>query len=117
MFAPLKSCLDDDWMNELRFASVILTRKVMEKIKDDIDHEIFKEIYEQLLKRLDDAQDGIRIETAKTFELFFDLLPEHWSNSLLEYTIKGVFIHLDDNNEAVRDAITKVLRKSCRINP
>jgi hypothetical protein len=46
MFAPLKSCLDDDWMNELRFASVLLTRRVMEKIRDDIDHEIFKEIYE-----------------------------------------------------------------------
>jgi hypothetical protein len=36
---------------------------------------------------------------------------------LLEYTIKGVFIHLDDNNEAVREAISKVLRKSCRVNP
>lgn len=46
MFAPLKSCLDDDWMNELRFAAVLLTRRVMEKIRDDIDHEIFKEIYE-----------------------------------------------------------------------
>lgn len=92
----MKSCLDDDWMNELRFASIILTRKIMEKIREDIDHDIFKEIYEQLLKRLDDAQDGIRIETAKTFELFFELLPEKWSNSLYEYTIKGVFIHLDD---------------------
>lgn len=49
--------------------------------------------------------------------MFFELLPEQWSNSLLEYTIKGVFIHLDDNNEAVREAIAKVLRKSCRINP
>ena len=52
-----------------------------------------------MLKRLDDAQDGIRIETAKTFELFFELLPEGWSNSLLDYCIKGIFIHLDDSNE------------------
>jgi len=42
----MKSCLDDDWMNELRFASIILTRKIMEKIREDIDHDIFKEIYE-----------------------------------------------------------------------
>jgi len=53
----LKSCLDDDWMSELRFASVILTRKIMECCRKDIDHDMFKEIYEQLLKRLDDAQD------------------------------------------------------------
>jgi hypothetical protein len=33
-------------MNELRFASVLLTRRIMEKIREDIDHEIFKEIYE-----------------------------------------------------------------------
>ena len=46
IFTPLKNCLDDDWMNELRFASVLLTRRILEKIREDIDHEIFKEIYE-----------------------------------------------------------------------
>ena len=117
VFAAMKSCLDDDWMNELRFAAILLTRKMMEKCRDDLDHECFKEIYEQLLKRLDDAQDGIRIETAKTFELFFELLPVQWSNSLYDYTIKGVFIHLDDQNEEVRNAIYKVLKKGCRIRP
>jgi len=108
-FTCLKSCLDDDWMNELRWASIILMRKIMENTKHHLDHDCMKEIYEQLLKRLDDAQDGIRIETAKTFELFFELLPENWSNSLYDYAIKGIFIHLDDNNVEVRDAIVKVL--------
>jgi hypothetical protein len=116
-FNALKSCLDDDWMNELRFASVILTRKMMESMRSDIDHECFKEIYEQMLKRLDDAQDGIRVETSKTFELFFELLPEGWSSGLYDYCVKGIFIHLDDSNEQVRDAITKVLKKAARINP
>lgn len=116
-FTCLKSCLDDDWMNELRFASIILTRKIMERTRDHLDHECFKEIYEQLLKRLDDAQDGIRIETAKTFEVLFELLPVGWSNSLYDYTIKGIFIHLDDNNVEVRDAIVKVLKKGARIEP
>ena len=116
-FNALKSCLDDDWMNELRFASVILTRKIMECTSKEIDHEEFKAIYEQLLKRLDDAQDQIRIEACKTFELFFEQLPEMWSNSLLDYCIKGIFIHLDDNNDEVRQACIKTLKKSARINP
>ena len=38
-------------MNELRFASVLLLRRVMERIKDDLEHDDFKAIYEQLLKR------------------------------------------------------------------
>ena len=29
LFTPLKGCLDDDWNNELRFASVLLVKKVM----------------------------------------------------------------------------------------
>ena len=97
----MKSCLDDDWTNELRFATVILTRKIMERIRDDIEHEVFKEIYPELLKRLDDAQDGIRIEAAKTFELFFELLPVKWSNSLYDYCVKNIFIHLDDSNQEI----------------
>lgn len=98
----MKSCLDDDWMNELRFASVILTRKIMERIKDDIDYDIFKEIYPEMLKRLDDAQDGIRVEAAKTFELFFELLPKDWSNSLYDYCVKNIFIHLDDSSADIQ---------------
>lgn len=101
VFTEMKSCLDDDWMNELRFATVILTRKIMERIKDDIEHEVFKEIYPELLKRLDDAQDGIRVEAAKTFELFFELLPVKWSNSLYDYCVKNIFIHLDDSNPEI----------------
>jgi hypothetical protein len=29
-------------------------------------------MYPELLKRMDDAQDGIRIEMCKVFEVFFD---------------------------------------------
>jgi len=115
IFSPLKSCLDDDWMNELRFAAILLTRKIMENIREDIDHDVFKELYEQLLKRLDDAQDGIRIETCKVFEIFFEKLPDPWSSSLYEYTINNIFVHLDDQNTAIQEAVSAVLRKAARV--
>ena len=70
---------------------------------------MLKELYEQLLKRLDDAQDFIRIETAKAFEVFFDMLPVGWSSGLYDYTVKHIFIHLDDGNDKIRDAIVSVL--------
>lgn len=80
----------------MRFASVVCLKHCLGFIghlfKDD-DH---KEVYTELLKRLDDAQDGIRIETCVVFEVFFDSLPEFWSNSLYEYCIKSIFVHLDD---------------------
>jgi hypothetical protein len=34
-------------------------------------------------------------------EVFFDMLPEYWSSSLYPYTVKAVFIHLDDPSELI----------------
>mmetsp|Transcript_882 Transcript_882/g.1328 ORF Transcript_882/g.1328 Transcript_882/m.1328 type:complete len:481 (+) Transcript_882:28-1470(+) len=95
----LKSPLDDDWLHDLRFASVVLLSKLMDFMGHDMDRESFNEIYPELLKRLDDAQDGIRIETCKAFEVFFDNLPSEWSSSLYPYTVKQIFIHIDDPNQ------------------
>ena len=54
-----------------------------------------------MLKRLDDAQDGIRIETCKAFEILFEMMSDPWSSSLYEYTVKNIFIHLDDPNQEI----------------
>ena len=77
-----------------------------------MDREAFTEIYPELLKRLDDAQDGIRVETCQAFEIFFTHLPEYWSSSLYPYTIKQLFIHIDDPNTSIQNAVVKVLEKA-----
>lgn len=51
----LKNCLDDDWAGDLRYASVIFIRHLIEYLKDLMDDEDYKEIYTELLKRLDDS--------------------------------------------------------------
>jgi len=75
----LKNCIDDDWANDLRFASVVLIKKLIEYLHEVFDDEDYKEIYPELLKRLDDSQDSIRVETANTFKVFFTFLPDPWS--------------------------------------
>jgi dynein assembly factor 5 len=92
----LKGCLDDDWATDIRFAGVVFIRKMIEYLHEEFDGEDYKEIYPELLKRLDDSQDGIRIATAESFTVFFKYLPDPWSSSLYDYTIKTIFIHLDD---------------------
>ena len=49
------SCLEDDWGNDLRFASVVFLRKLFEFLKGVADNEDIKLVYPELLKRLDDA--------------------------------------------------------------
>ncbi len=94
----LKGCLDDDWATDLRFTGVVYIRRMLEYLNEVFDAEDYKEVYPELLKRLDDSQDGIRIATAEAFSVFFKYLPNPWSTSLYDYTIKNIFIHLDDQN-------------------
>jgi len=82
----------------------------------DMDRDAgFNEIYPELLKRLDDAQDGIRLEACKAFEIYFDNLCDPWSSSLYPYTIKQIFIHIDDPNQQIQNAIVKVLEKASHV--
>lgn len=115
LFNYLKNCLDDDWTNDIRYASVVLVRNLIEYMHGSFDKDDFDMVYPELLKRLDDAQDGIRIETCKVFTVFFTYLPNPWSSSLYEYTVKNIFIHLDDNNEDIQKAIMEVLKKAATI--
>lgn len=67
----LKSCLDDDWAPDLRFATCQLMEKILVSLNQDLDSEQLRELYPTLLQRLDDAQDLIRIEITKAFSAFF----------------------------------------------
>jgi len=111
----MASCLEDDWGNDLRFATVVFLRKLLAFLKGVADNEDLKTIYPELIKRLDDAQDGIRIETCKAFEVLFEMMEDPWSSSLYEYTVKNIFIHLDDPNQEIQKATTKVLEKAARV--
>mmetsp|Transcript_10035 Transcript_10035/g.16892 ORF Transcript_10035/g.16892 Transcript_10035/m.16892 type:complete len:159 (+) Transcript_10035:1130-1606(+) len=113
LFTTLKSSLDDDWANDLRFASIVLTKHLQGYLKDNFEHDDYQLIYTELLKRLDDAQDGIRIETCKVLEVFFEIIPDPWSGSLYEYTVKTIYVHLDDSNPEIQQAISNVLKVAC----
>ena len=109
VFNTMKNCLDDDWVHEIRFAGIILTKNLINYLHAHLVEEDWKMMYVELLKRLDDAQDGIRIECCKCFEAFFANLPDPWNSTFYEYTIKNILIHLDDQNPAIQDAVKGVL--------
>ena len=44
------------------------------------------------------------------------MLMDPWSSSLYEYTIKQIMVHLDDQNPAVQEAISGVLKKAARVH-
>jgi len=67
----IKSCLDDDWAPDLRFATCNLVEKLLIALNQYIESEELRDLYPALLQRLDDAQDVIRVEVTKSFIAFF----------------------------------------------
>ena len=101
ILTKMKNCLDDDWANDLRYAALVFIKNMIVYLQPILDREDYITVYPELLKRLDDAQDGVRLETCKALEAFFEKLPNPWSSSLYEYSIKAIFIHLDDPNQEI----------------
>mmetsp|Transcript_882 Transcript_882/g.765 ORF Transcript_882/g.765 Transcript_882/m.765 type:complete len:121 (+) Transcript_882:1164-1526(+) len=79
-------------------------------------YDVFKEVYPELLKRLDDSQDGIRLEACKSFEVYFLHLDQEWAQNLFEYMMQNIFIHLDDSEEHIQIAISRVLIQAAKVH-
>jgi len=67
------------------------------------------EIYELLLKSLDDKQDSIRIEICKGMIAFFKAVKPDWKMESYEKIVCTLLIHYDDPKEDVRKAVEEVL--------
>ncbi|KAM3138390.1 hypothetical protein pb186bvf_009476 [Paramecium bursaria] len=106
--APLKSCLNDDWAPDLRFAAARLTTKLIQ-ICPDLEFEQIREFYPALLERLDDSQNPIRIEICSAIKYLF-ASPHLKTSTIAEYIIKAVLIHLDDSSEDVQKAVFQTLQ-------
>ena len=58
--------------------------------------------YIELLKRMDDSNDRIRIECASVFERFLPSMPRKYDSAQFDYLVRGLVVHLDDQNRQVR---------------
>ncbi len=117
-FNVLKQALDDDWDPEIRFLSIKLMKEFFILNKDSLKEDNMFELYPVLLKRLDDSQDANRIEMCGILEIFFKIcLKVKISESTYDYIINTSFIHLDDPNEKVREAVYGFLKDALKVYP
>lgn len=68
---PLKTCMDDDWAPDLRLSATHFMTLLITALKDHLDQIELSQLYPVLLSRLEDAQDGIRIEITEAIKRFF----------------------------------------------
>ena len=113
-----KTSLDDDWDGELRYLCIQLVKFYLENTSDALKYDHISEMYQILLKRLDDSQDTNRILMADVLILFMKIGKRlNLSTSIYDYIIENSFIHLDDPSDKVRNAIEKYLMEALTLYP
>lgn len=121
LMAQLVSTLDDD-----NCATRLVTCNCFNFIlkaggKECFGPDELHKLYIELLKRLDDSSDELRIAVTNTFSTFFSLIPEDYDKQLykahLQALYRGLLIHLDDPNTVIQEAVYKVLEVAGKIHP
>jgi len=105
----IKSALDDSWSPDNRMLACLVLSCTLSELQAEMSGEQLREVYPELLKRLDDSNDKIRVAVCEALSMFFKCLPPNWSRSLFEYILRTLFIHLDDPNPEIQQGIYSVL--------
>ena len=116
VFAPIKSCLEEDWDEEVRFRTCDVFENLLINYGDKLDFQ-YHDIYKEMICRLDDSKDYIRMEICKSFDVLFKLYVEKKLNSNYDYILDVLFVHLDDNNETMRGRVREVLMGAMLVKP
>jgi len=75
------------------------------------------ELYPALLKRLDDSSDQVRLAVCSTMVPFFSAAtPKAYQGTCIDYTLDQLFVHLDDNDLRVQQAVLAVIKAATPID-
>mmetsp|Transcript_21120 Transcript_21120/g.45100 ORF Transcript_21120/g.45100 Transcript_21120/m.45100 type:complete len:933 (+) Transcript_21120:93-2891(+) len=105
----VKSALDDSFSPDNRMIACLILSCTLSELQSEISGDQLREVYPELLKRLDDSNDKIRVAVCEALVMFFKCLPPNWSRSLYEYILRTLFVHLDDPNLEIQQGIYAVL--------
>eukprot|EP00929_Paragymnodinium_shiwhaense_P055371 TRINITY_DN27740_c0_g1_i1.p1 TRINITY_DN27740_c0_g1~~TRINITY_DN27740_c0_g1_i1.p1 ORF type:complete len:968 (-),score=327.35 TRINITY_DN27740_c0_g1_i1:180-3083(-) len=105
----LKSCLDDSFSPDNRLIACLVLSATLSELQAVISSDQLREVYPELLKRLDDSNDKIRTAICEALATFFKCLPPKWSRTLFEYILRTLFVHLDDPNLEIQQGVYAAL--------
>jgi dynein assembly factor 5 len=105
----LVSNLDDSDVST-RQISCLCISILFERLRGAFGEDSISSMYPILLKRLDDSNDHVRINVCNALEHFCQCAPRNaYTSTCIDYTLDQLFIHLDDVNPAIQDAVYRVI--------
>lgn len=108
LLTQIITAMDDTNKSTRLIACRVMTR-LFELSGPSLDLDRLHNIYPELLKRLDDSNDEIRITVAKTWLGYLDSFGGRYDAGLykahVEAIYRGLLVHLDDPDPRIQEAI------------
>lgn len=70
-----------------------------------MSEQLWRNIYPELLKRLDDSENEVRIVACRTFSIFISAMPDALDTSTIQHMATNLLLHMDDADGNVQDAV------------
>lgn len=111
--------IDDDWVPELRrCCSETLGHYIARRGEAGrLDGKAAQEMVGDLLKRLDDKLDAVRLEAQRALCFVFKYLPDDFSDAEWAKLTSVLMIHLDDPSEEIRNGVQAVMESAALQRP
>lgn len=120
LMTQMKSLLEDD-NNSTRLITCRVMMHIFTIAGSALDQHKLHNMYPDLLKRLDDSSDDIRVAVSKTFVAYLDCFEDQYNVDLykahLEEIYKGLLVHLDDPDQKIQEALLEVLMRAAKLKP
>jgi dynein assembly factor 5 len=114
---PLLSSNLDENDTTVRHMACLCLRVVFDRLRGAFGPQAVGELYPLLIKRLDDSSDQIRIEACFVLAAFMAAVQAGaFSGTPLDYTLDVLFVHLDDPDPAVQDAVLRVVMQAALLD-
>lgn len=120
LLTQLTTCLEDH-NQTTRLVSCKALQRLLLSCKDSFTADMLHQVYPELLKRMDDSSDEIRIVVTRTFLAYFKAFPSGYDSDLyklhLQAMFKGLLVHLDDPLASIQEAVLNVLKEAAHVQP
>ena len=118
LLPTVHSSLDEDYYRDTRLASCHAMVSILTTAGAALTDEHKRAVYPELLKRLDDSNDDVRVEACRALEaLATHCLTAAYDDANTSYLVKGTLVHADDSNPDVQSAAARVVAAVGRTKP
>jgi len=121
----ISGCLDDD-NSETRRLGCLTLEGILRKLGPAHTAEAWvRALYPQLLKRLDDANDTVRVTGCRPLSALFAAFrysgtydaSANFDKTNYQYLLRGMLVHLDDPSPEIQAAVMELLQQAMRVDP